>query len=78
MSEELTPIGELMARAPHLLTDTDIDRIVVELRTQRRKFVLTNDVSIGKPETRKSAEQRDAEKQVAAVGLSIDDILSGI
>lgn len=79
MSEqELTPIGELMARAPSMLSDTDIERIVKELRAARHRFVSTGDKTIGKPEAKKSAAQKQAEANRAGVGLSIDDILNGI
>lgn len=78
MSEEHTPIAELMARAPALLGDADLDRIIAELRSQRQRFVMTNDTSIGKPEPRKSAAQKKRESDIAGADLSIDDILSGI
>lgn len=75
---ELTPIGELMARAPNLLTDSDIERIVQELRQARQRFVMVGDKAIGKPEAKKSAAQKKNEADRKAVGLNIDDILSGL
>lgn len=78
MSEENTAIGELMARDPTKLTSQDLDKIVAELRKQRHRFVMVNDKTVGKPETKKSAAQKKREADIKGAGISIDDLLSGI
>lgn len=60
MSEQ-TPIAELMARDPLKLTGKDIDAIVVELRSQRHRFVTADDKKIGTPAAKKSKAQTERE-----------------
>ncbi len=78
MSEQ-TPIAELMARDPLSLSDTDLDRIIAELRQQRSRFVLTDDKKVGTPAVRKSKAQkeREAARELLDKG-AIDDLFGDL
>ena len=62
-----TPVADLMARDPLSLTNTDLDRIIAELRTQRRRFVTAGDKRIGTPAARKSKAQKDREARAKII-----------
>lgn len=75
MSE--TPIAELMARDPISLSDQDIDAIITDLRSKRKRFVL-GDAKAGsmKAPTAKAAAATAKEKAAldAAGNIDLDDL----
>lgn len=76
---EQTPIAELMSSDPLSLTDQDLDRIIAELRTQRSRFVLTDDKKIGTPASRKSKAQIEREKNRGLLDAgAIDDLFKDL
>lgn len=76
---EQRPIAVLMASDPLSLSDTDLDRIIADLRHSRSRFVLTDDKKIGTPAARKSTAQKDREARAKILSTSdIDDLLGGL
>lgn len=79
MTEQQTPIAELMARDPLKLTTVDLDRIIAELRSQRHRFVTADDKKIGAPAARKSAAQKTREANAKVLSdEEIGDILGDL
>lgn len=76
---ETTPIAELMARDPLKLADKDIDAIVAELRTQRKRFVTADDKKIGAPAAKKSKAQieREANRKILDQG-TLDELFGDL
>jgi hypothetical protein len=78
MPEE-TPIAELMARDPLLLSEQDLDAIIADLRKSRSHFVLADDKKIGTPASRKSGAQKDREARAKILdGTSLDDLFKDL
>ena len=76
---EQTPIAELLARDPLLLSTQDLDRIIDDLRHSRSRFVLTDDKKIGTPAARKSGAQKDREARGKILDqTSIDDLFKDL
>lgn len=78
MSDQ-TPIAELMARDPLLLSNQDLDVIIADLRASRSRFVLSDDKKVGTPAARKSGAQKDREARGKILdGTSIDDLFKDL
>lgn len=78
MSEQ-TPIAELMARDPLLLSDQDLDVIIADLRHSRFRFVQTDDKKIGTPAARKTKAQKDREARAKVLNVaSLDDLFKDL
>ena len=76
---DTTPIAELMARDPLLLSAQDLDVIIADLRNSRSRFVLSDDKKVGTPAARKSGAQKDREARAKALGdVSLDDLFKGL
>jgi len=76
---DVTPIAELMARDPLLLSNQDLDAIIADLRHSRSRFVLADDKKIGTPAARKSGAQVEREKRAKVLGnVSIDDLFKDL
>lgn len=74
-----TPIAELMARDPLLLSDKDLDTIIADLRNSRHRFVQVDDKKIGTPAARKTGAQKDREARAKALGdVSLDDLFKDL
>lgn len=74
-----TPIAELMARDPLLLSAQDLDAIISDLRLSRSRFVLSDDKKIGTPAARKSTAQKDREARAKILGdTSLDDLFKDL
>lgn len=77
--EEETPIATLMARHPLKLSNTDIERIIDEYRKSRKRFMLEDNKTIGKPAGKKSKRQVEAEKVKEVTDqLNLDDLLGDL
>lgn len=76
MSEQ-TPIAELMARDPLLLSEQDLDTIIEDLRKSRSRFVLAGDKKVGTPAARKSKAQVAREAN-AALNVDLDDLFKDL
>ncbi len=74
---EQTPVAELVARDPLLLSDADLDVIIADLRNSRSKFVLNDDKKVGTPAARKSKAQVQREAN-AALNIDMDDLLKDL
>lgn len=78
MSEQ-SPIAELMARDPLLLSKQDLDAIIADLRHSRLRFVQADDKKIGTPATRKSQAQKDREARAKVLKVtSLDDLFKDL
>lgn len=78
MSDQ-TPIAELMARDPLLLSAQDLDVIIADLRNSRSRFVLSDDKKIGTPAARKSGAQKDREERAKVLkDVSLDDLFKDL
>lgn len=78
MSEQ-TPIAELMARDPLLLSEQDLDAIIADLRASRSRFVLADDKKIGTPAARKSNAQKEREARAKVLGdTDIQDLFKDL
>lgn len=78
MSEQ-TPIAELMARDPLLLSEQDLDAIIADLRHSRSRFVLADDKKIGTPAARKSGAQKEREERAKVLkDVSLDDLFKDL
>jgi hypothetical protein len=76
---DTTPIAELMARDPLLLSKQDLDTIIADLRLSRSRFVLADDKKIGTPAARKSGAQKDREARSKILDqTSIDDLFKDL
>lgn len=74
-----TPIAELMARDPLLLSEQDLDAIIADLRHSRSRFVLADDKKIGTPAARKSGAQKDREERAKVLkDVNIDDLFKDL
>ena len=69
--DDQTPIGELMDRDPLSLSDSDIDAIVAQLRSQRAKYVSGNAMA-GKPQ--KAKTKADLKREAAVKDSGIDEL----
>jgi hypothetical protein len=67
LPDDDTTIAELFSRDPLKLSEQDLDQIIHRLRAQRKKFVQGN-LTIGKPEAKKSAAQKKREAVASALG----------
>ena len=78
MSEQ-TPIAELMARDPLLLSEQDLDAIIADLRASRSRFALADDKKIGTPAARKSNAQKEREARAKVLGdTDIQDLFKDL
>ena len=76
---EPTPIAELMARDPLLLSKADHDAIIADLRKSRFRFVQVDDKKIGTPAARKSTAQKDREARAKVLNVtSLDDLFKDL
>lgn len=76
---EPTPIAELMARDPLLLSAQDLDTIIADLRKSRIRFVQADDKKIGTPAARKSQAQKDREARAKVLKVtSLDDLFKDL
>jgi hypothetical protein len=76
---DTTPIAELMARDPLLLSSQDLDAIIADLRHSRSRFVLSDDKKIGTPAARKSTAQKEREVRAKVLGdVSLDDLFKDL
>ena len=74
-----TPIAELMARDPLLLSAQDLDAIIADLRLSRSRFVLADDKKIGTPAARKSKAQVEREARGKILDqASLDDLFKDL
>ncbi len=78
MSDD-TPIADLMARDPLLLSAQDLDTIIADLRKSRLRFVQADDKKIGTPAARKSVAQKDREARAKVLNVSsLDDLFKDL
>lgn len=78
MSEQ-TPIAELMARDPLLLSEQDLDTIIADLRHSRTRFVQADDKKIGTPAARKSGAQKEREARSEVLkNVDINDLFKDL
>lgn len=70
-------IAELMDRDPLLLSSSDLDAIIADLRASRSRFVLVGDKKIGTPAARKTGAQVQREAR-NALGVDVAGLLGDL